>query len=151
MKDFKEFFLMVNHPYELVLKLVFLRALNSRSPSFLDLHEWSFWWHHLKRKTLCWWHIYFLNISLTLIIQQVIWTPISRRYLNGLLNGKLSFNPDPIKSNQEVIFCRKMIKPCHPLIKLDNLPVQNASSQKHLGMIREISMINLKMNIFVKN
>ena len=30
-----------------------------------------------------------------------------------------------------------MIKACHPLnsIKLNNLPVQNASSQKHLGMI----------------
>ena len=28
-----------------------------------------------------------------------------------------------------------MIKPSHPLIKLNNLSVQNASSQKHLGMI----------------
>ena len=47
----------------------------------------------------------------------------------------ISFNPDPTKQAQEVIFSRKMISPSHPLIKLNNLPVQNASSQKHLGMI----------------
>ena len=45
------------------------------------------------------------------------------------------FNPDPPKQAQEVIFSLKMIKPSHPLIKLSNLPFQNASSQKHLGMI----------------
>ena len=48
---------------------------------------------------------------------------------------KMSFNPDPTKQAQEVIFSQKMIKPSHPLIKLNNLPVQNASSQKNLGMI----------------
>ena len=47
----------------------------------------------------------------------------------------MSFNPDPTKQTQEVIFSQKMIKPSHPLIKLNNLPVQNASSQKNLGMI----------------
>ena len=48
---------------------------------------------------------------------------------------KMSFNPDPIKQAQEVIFSQKMIKPSHPLIKFNNLPVQNASSQKHVGKI----------------
>ena len=48
---------------------------------------------------------------------------------------KIAFNPDPTKPTQEVTFSPKMIKLCHLLIKLDNLPVQNASSQKHLGMI----------------
>ena len=48
---------------------------------------------------------------------------------------KMSFNPDPTKQAQEVIFSRKMIKPSQPLIKLNNFPVQNASSQKHLGII----------------
>ena len=47
----------------------------------------------------------------------------------------MSFNPDPTKQAQEVIFSRKMIKPSQPLIKLNNFPVQNASSQKHLGII----------------
>ena len=48
---------------------------------------------------------------------------------------KMSFNPDPTKQPQEVIFSQKMIKPSHRLIKLSNLPVQSASSQKHLDMI----------------
>ena len=47
---------------------------------------------------------------------------------------KMSFNPDPTKQAEEVIFSRKKIKSSHPLIKLNNLPVQNASSQKHLNM-----------------
>ena len=46
----------------------------------------------------------------------------------------MSFNPDPTKQAEEVIFSRKKIKSSHPLIKLNNLPVQNASSQKHLNM-----------------
>ena len=48
---------------------------------------------------------------------------------------KMSFNPDSTKQAQGVIFSQKMIMPSHPLIKLINLPVQNASSQKHLGVI----------------
>ena len=40
---------------------------------------------------------------------------------------KMSFNPDPTEQAQEVIFSRKMIKPSHPLIKLNNLLDQNAS------------------------
>ena len=47
----------------------------------------------------------------------------------------MSFNPDPTKQAQEVIFSRKLIKPRHSLIKFNNIPVQNASSQKHLGLI----------------
>ena len=54
---------------------------------------------------------------------------------------KMSFNPDPIKQAQEVIFSRKMIKPNHSLIKFNNLLVQNASSQKHYGII-----LNEKLN-----
>ena len=48
----------------------------------------------------------------------------------------MSFNPDPPKQVQ-VISSRKMKKPSQPLIKLNNLHIQNASSQKHLGMILE--------------
>ena len=48
---------------------------------------------------------------------------------------KMSSNTDSTKQAQEVIFSWKMIEPSHPLIKLNNLPVPNASSQKHLGMI----------------
>ena len=48
---------------------------------------------------------------------------------------KMSFNPDPAKQAQEVIFSRKKIKPSHPEIFFNNSPVFQSSSQKHLGMI----------------
>ena len=47
----------------------------------------------------------------------------------------MSFDPDPTKQAQEVIFSRKLIKSIHHLLKFNNFPVQNASSQKHLGLI----------------
>ena len=59
------------------------------------------------------------------------------------------FNPDPPKQAQEVIFSLKMIKPSHPLIKLNNLPFQNASSQKHLGMILD-EKLNFESHLIEK-
>ena len=48
---------------------------------------------------------------------------------------KMDFNPDSTKQAQEVIFSLKLIKLIRPLTKFSNLPVQNASSQKYLGLI----------------
>ena len=48
---------------------------------------------------------------------------------------KMSFNPDPTKQAQEVIFSGKLIMSIDLLIGLNNLPVQNSLSQKHLGLI----------------
>ena len=53
----------------------------------------------------------------------------------SVFKWKMSFNPDSTKQAQEVIFSRKLIKLFHLLIKFNNLPVQNASSQGHLGLI----------------
>ena len=47
----------------------------------------------------------------------------------------MSFNPDPSKQAQEVIFTRKVKKVVHPPIFFNNKPVQQVSSQKHLGLI----------------
>ena len=44
---------------------------------------------------------------------------------------KMSFNPDPSKQAQEVIFTRKVKKVVHPPIFFNNKPVQQVSSQKH--------------------
>ena len=44
---------------------------------------------------------------------------------------KMSFNPDPNKETEEVIFSRKLKKFCHPSLHFNN--VSQASSQKHLG------------------
>ena len=47
---------------------------------------------------------------------------------------KMSFNPDPLKQAQEVIFLWKRNKPHHPDIIFNSNPVKKSSYQKHLGM-----------------
>ena len=47
---------------------------------------------------------------------------------------KMSFNPDPTKQAQEVIFSRKTNKKIHPKIFFSNIPVSKVDSQKHLGL-----------------
>ena len=64
---------------------------------------------------------------------------------------KMYFNPGPTKQAQEVIFSRKMIKPSHPLIKPNKLPVQNASSQTHLGMILDEKLTFVESHMKKKN
>ena len=44
---------------------------------------------------------------------------------------KMSFNPDPPKQAQEVIFSRKINKACHPPLLLNNSTVHQISSQTH--------------------
>ena len=46
----------------------------------------------------------------------------------------MSFNPDPSKQAQEVIFSRKN-KPWHPDLILNQTNVNRRSSQKHLGLL----------------
>ena len=47
---------------------------------------------------------------------------------------KMSFNPDPNKQAQEVIFSKKLKIICHPTIHFSNNNVSQASSQNHLGL-----------------
>ena len=47
---------------------------------------------------------------------------------------KMSFNLDPNKQAQEVIFSRKLKKVCHPSLHFNNNNVSQVSSQKHLGI-----------------
>ena len=42
----------------------------------------------------------------------------------------MSFNPEPTKQAQEVIFSRKTTKKIHPKIFFNNVPVSEAYSQK---------------------
>ena len=48
---------------------------------------------------------------------------------------KMSFNPDPKKQAQEVIFSRKSKAILHPLLVFNNNNVIQTTSQKHLGII----------------
>ena len=48
---------------------------------------------------------------------------------------KMSFNPDPSKQAQEVIFSRKTKKEYHPPLAFNNKNVSETNSQKHLGVV----------------
>ena len=78
---------------------------------------------------------YILNNDLLLISR---WT----------CNWKIVFNPDPIKPVQEVIFSRKKQFQTHPTISLNNIQVERASYQKHLGIILDE---NLNFKQYVDN
>ena len=48
---------------------------------------------------------------------------------------KMSFNPDPSKQAQEVIFSRKTKKEYHPPLAFNSNNVLETNSQKHLGVV----------------
>ena len=54
---------------------------------------------------------------------------------NWAFQWKMSFNPDPSKQAQEIIFSRKKIKSSHPSVYFNNIPVNSTSVHKHLGML----------------
>ena len=53
----------------------------------------------------------------------------------------MSFNPDPNKQAQEVIFSRKLKKVCHAPLCFNNNNVSQASSQKHLELTLDNRLI----------
>ena len=48
---------------------------------------------------------------------------------------KMSFNPDPYKPAQEVIFSGKLKTVPHPSITFNNNPLSLCTAQKHLGLV----------------
>ena len=56
------------------------------------------------------------------------------------------FNTDPKKHAQELIFSRKKQSQSHPTISLNNIHVERASYQKHLG-IKLDEKLNFKQHI----
>ena len=59
---------------------------------------------------------------------------------------KMLFNPDSMKPAQEVVFSRKRQFHCHPTITLNNIPVERAPSQKHLGITLD-EKLNFKQHV----
>ena len=59
---------------------------------------------------------------------------------------KMSFNPDPTKQAQEVIFSRKYSKPNHPDLMFNQAVVKRTPSQKHLGLILD-EKLNFKEHV----
>ena len=59
---------------------------------------------------------------------------------NWAFQWKLSFNLDPRKQAQEVIFSYKHQKISHSSIYFNNNPIASVSSQKHLGMVLDTKL-----------
>ena len=52
----------------------------------------------------------------------------------------MSFNPEPSKKAQEVIFSRKVNNVLHPPLTFNNVDVGQIRSQKHLGMFLDFKL-----------
>ena len=97
------------------------------------------------------------------MIYQIIWPPVrifllmihrvynvnaSANELNNDLKKvhdwanqwKMSFNPDPSKEAQEVIFSRKSKRSTHPPLVFNNINVSQTFSQKQLGVILDFKL-----------
>ena len=61
----------------------------------------------------------------------------------------MSFNPDPSKQAQEIIFTCKVKKVVHSPIFFNNRPVQHVSSQKHLDLILDAFLMIEKRKTIV--
>ena len=53
---------------------------------------------------------------------------------------KMSFNPDPSKQAQEIVFNRKSKRPTHPPLVFNNNKVSQNFSQKHVGVILDFKL-----------
>ena len=67
---------------------------------------------------------------------------------NWAYQWKMSFNPDPSKKAQEVIFSRKVNNVLHPPLTFNNVDVGQIRSQKHLVMFLDF---NLSFNEHLEN
>ena len=59
---------------------------------------------------------------------------------NWVFQWKMSFNPDPSKQAQDVIFCRKLQKSIHPTLSFNNNTVTQFVTQRHLGMFLDTKL-----------
>ena len=64
---------------------------------------------------------------------------------------KKSFNPDPSKQAQEVLFSNKVTKTNHPNIIFNGNKVQKSANQKHLALILDRKLtLNDQLNKYFK-
>ena len=73
------------------------------------------------------------DTSLFSVFQNI--TLSAKNLRDDLKKWKMSFNPDPNKQVQEVIFSRELNKPSHPSLNFDNTVVIQLTNHKHIGMI----------------
>ena len=54
---------------------------------------------------------------------------------NWAKQWKMSFNPDPTKPANEILFSHKRLKPVHPPLFFNGIEVKRVTEHKHLGLI----------------
>ena len=59
---------------------------------------------------------------------------------NWAFQWKMSFNPDPTKQAEQVIFSSKSIKAVHPPIYFSNSAVVTVPHHKHIGLVLDESL-----------
>ena len=52
---------------------------------------------------------------------------------------KMSFNPDPTKPGEEILFSHKKSKPYHPPLKFNNIEVKRVTEHKHQTFLKHIT------------
>ena len=57
---------------------------------------------------------------------------------------KMSFNPDPDKPAEEILFSRKLSKVNHPPLFFNDVPVKRVDDHKHLGLVLDSKLIFVK-------
>ena len=78
------------------------------------------------------------DTSLFLVVQNI--TLSAKNLKDDLKKWKMSFNPDPNKQAQELIFSRELNKPNHPSLNFDNTVVIQSTNHKRLGMILDTNL-----------
>ena len=63
-----------------------------------------------------------------------------REINNWAYQQKMSFNTDPLKHAQEVIFSRRITKTNHPKFIFSDNPVHQVALQKYLGMFLDCKL-----------
>ena len=91
------------------------------------------------------------DISLISVVENVNETATSLNKDLGNINKwaqqwKMSFNPDPPKMAQEVLFSRRKSKVIHPSLIFNGKEVYRSESQKHLSLVLD-SKLNFDTHI----
>ena len=63
-----------------------------------------------------------------------------KKISDWVIQWKMSFNPDPSKQAQKVIFTRKLKNVSHPPLVFNNANVSSCKSQKYLGILLDLKL-----------
>lgn len=83
------------------------------------------------------WECYFLlsNVAKDCNLSAINLNNDFDKFSNWTFNCQMSFNRDPCKQAQQIIFSHKFHKSAHPLLVISNGTVNRTTTQKNLGLV----------------